>query len=244
MKTPGDLLQALGIAETLGAKRPLAVCLDFDGTVTTRDAVLATLDRYGAPEWKLWEARWRRGEMSSRDCMRRQFETVRASLEEVVQTVTEIEIRPGFREFIAWCEKRDVPVIILSDGLDLCIRAILDGAGLSRLPVVANHGEIEGRRFRTSFPYHNEACTQCGTCKCSFVEALRARAEHLVYVGDGHSDRCASAKADTLFARDDLARMCKAKGYRYLPFTDFYGLRADIQDLLSRLEAHPHPPRP
>ena len=53
--------------------------LDFDGTITRRDAVDAILEAYADPKWLTLEAEWRAGRMGSRDCLQAQMALVRAT---------------------------------------------------------------------------------------------------------------------------------------------------------------------
>jgi len=47
--------------------------LDFDGTISRRDAVDAILETYADPKWLTFEAEWSAGRIGSRDCLRAQM---------------------------------------------------------------------------------------------------------------------------------------------------------------------------
>lgn len=53
-----------------------------------------------------------------------------------------IEFDPGFKPFYEWCQSHDIPVVILSSGMEPLIRALLTSlvgaAASSAIPIVAN----------------------------------------------------------------------------------------------------------
>src|SRR5438876_1154800 len=46
------------------------IFLDFDGTITRRDAIDAILDAYADPQWLDIEDAWKSGRIGSRECLR------------------------------------------------------------------------------------------------------------------------------------------------------------------------------
>src|SRR5712672_3807318 len=102
--------------------------LDFDGTITQRDAVDAILEVYADPEWLTFEAEWRAGRIGSRDCLRAQMSLVRASRKQIDSLLDEIGIDEDLVALLEMCALQEIPVHIISDGFDYCIRRILSGA--------------------------------------------------------------------------------------------------------------------
>src|SRR6267378_2362950 len=102
--------------------------LDFDGTITRRDAVDAILETYADPKWLSFEAEWRAGRIGSRDCLRAQMALVRASRKQMDALLDEIGIDEGLVALLQMCAMEDIPAHIISDGFDYCIRRILCGA--------------------------------------------------------------------------------------------------------------------
>jgi 2-hydroxy-3-keto-5-methylthiopentenyl-1-phosphate phosphatase len=96
------------------------------------------------------------------------------------------------------------------------------------IAVFANHAEMTARGLVITFPYADEACSDCGNCKRKHLRDLRRLYERVIYIGDGFSDRCASQEADILFAKSHLAEICEAAGRDYVPFDGF-------ADILARL---------
>src|SRR5256885_11674257 len=103
--------------------------LDFDGTISRRDAVDAILEAYADERWIELEEEWRAERMGSRDCLQAQMALVRATKRQLDALLDEIGIDEGFARVLETCAAHNVPAHIISDGLDYCIHRILSRAG-------------------------------------------------------------------------------------------------------------------
>ena len=214
---------------------------DFDGTITPVDTTDRILIRLAPPAWEAIERDWVSGQIDAARCMRDQIGLLDVSLTEIDAVLDAIPLSPGFLETIAWAEARRLPITIVSDGVDYFIRRILSRHGLDRLDVVANR-LLEGTasRWRLAQPFGAADCGS-GVCKCMAVDALGG-GETIVFVGDGRSDFCVSAKADLLFATGRLQAHCRAQHISFIPFTSFTDVLAAlrrIHDLPLRVPAEP-----
>ena len=97
-------------------KNRLAVICDFDGTITKLDVGHSIYTRFGDERWEEINKRWRRGEMSSRDCLIGEYSLMDASEQEVRDYVSEMEIDAGFIDLVATCRDNNIPIAIASDG--------------------------------------------------------------------------------------------------------------------------------
>src|ERR1700704_1189641 len=88
--------------------------LDFDGTISRRDAVDAILETYAEPKWLAFEADWRAGRIGSRDCLRAQMSLVRASQKQIDGLLDEIGIDEELVALLEVCVARGIPVHIIS----------------------------------------------------------------------------------------------------------------------------------
>ena len=133
--------------------------LDFDGTISRRDAVDAILETYADPKWLTFESEWQAGRMGSRDCLRAQMSLVRASRKQIDALLDDIGIDEFLVPLLEMCAMQHIPVHIISDGFDYCIRRILSGAGkrvaalLRGGRVCAGHLESRGHLWRTEFSF-------------------------------------------------------------------------------------------
>jgi 2-hydroxy-3-keto-5-methylthiopentenyl-1-phosphate phosphatase len=190
------------------------VILDWDGTVTVDDTLIVALREFG--DWQVYldaAGALRRGEITLHEEIRRDAESIKAPIGEVVDWLVEnLELRPGFHELA----EAQTPTIVSSNFRQL-IEPILAREGLE-LEVRANSVTWEPEGWRATFR-NGDACGTCGE-PCKRAD-LPTNGE-IVYVGDGYSDRCAARAADRIFARDGLARYLEEQGVSFEPFEDLY----------------------
>ena len=193
---------------------------DWDGTITERDSLLMVLEQFG--DWeecrRLGEQLFR-GEITLREEIDRQFATVTAPLDEVVEWVVEnVRVRPGLPELV----ERFQPLVV-SSGFHELIDPVLAREGVT-VELQANRVEPRADGWR---PIWRElpVCAVCGQpCKRS---SLPENGE-VVYIGDGYSDRCAALTADRIFARRGLAAYLDEQGIAYEPFDDLHEIAAAL----------------
>ena len=196
------------------------VFCDFDGTITLVDATDAVLETFARPAWREWEERWVNGEITSQECLSRQVELIRADRETLVRFAADLPIDEGILELDRRCAKQHIPLTIVSDGLDLLVEAVLRRHGLLHIPVFSNHLRWDEQGIPSlSFPFSAPGCESgAGTCKCLLTRASECSSWRTVYIGDGRSDQCVSARKHMLFAKGSLRRWCESQGVAYLPF--------------------------
>ncbi len=212
------------------------VLLDFDGTVSLEDHGLAAMERYSPVEgWEI-EMRWRRGEISSMECLRRQYGLLELAPEEFAAFVDSVKLDASFPELVALCREKRAALAILSDGLDLYVNRHLEREGLSDLEVYSNHAWFEGRKIQVQFPHRSEQCAQCGNCKTAHLFRLRRGRDRTIYIGDGYSDLCPARYADVVLAKDVLAETMAREGRRYYPFADLSEVIRTLTDGVAAWE--------
>lgn len=213
----------------------MRIFCDFDGTISEVDTTDRILSLFADPAWEAIEADWVAGRIAASDCMRAQVGLIRAGEAELDAALDAIGLSPGFTEFVAWAEDADLPLTIVSDGVDRFIHRILERHGLPRLPVISNRlvGAIQARELDQ--PWRRRGCAAgSGVCKCAVIEAsASAEAGPVVFVGDGRSDFCASGRADILFAKAALADYAAQRGLAFHPFEDFHDVTARLAPMVE-----------
>lgn len=205
--------------------RPWAVVCDFDGTATVEDLADGLSMAYAGEEaWRRAEAEFQAGAISFEALLRRIFEPIRVTPDELRDFVrAHGRFRPGFERLVRTCRERSIPFTLVSGGLDLYIAPALERlpedlrAGLE---VRANHAERTAGGLRLTFPWKDApgSCGTCGSCKGAVVKAFQARGYRVAAVGDGNADRCAAREADRVFARGRLLEWCRREGLACEPF--------------------------
>jgi 2-hydroxy-3-keto-5-methylthiopentenyl-1-phosphate phosphatase len=208
--------------------------VDFDGTIALDDTTDLLLERFADPAWREVEADWVAGRIGSRECLARQIDLVRAAPEAVDALANDAAFDPGFPAFVRYCQNHDIPVTVVSDGLDRVAQTVLARAGVE-LPLLANRLEWLGEdRWRLTFPYAVADCrSRAGHCKCVALTETPYALRFLI--GDGRSDFCAAESADLVLAKGKLAEHCRTAALPHIPFADF----AEATTLLAEWITNP-----
>lgn len=215
----------------------MQVFCDFDGTISVVDTTDHVLNRLAAPDWEALETDWLAGRIDAAACMRGQVALIGGSDAELDAALDAVEIDPGFPEFAAWCADHDIPLVIVSDGVDYFIRRVLGRYGLADLPIVSNRLAGQAGARRLNQPFRRVGCAAgAGVCKCEAADPP-TRVEPLVYIGDGRSDFCVSARADVLFAKDALATYAEGRGRAHHAFETFHDITATLSAMVEARRA-------
>jgi len=211
------------------AAKKWAVLTDFDGTITREDVAEAILEEFAPPEWWEIEELHRARTIGTRESMVRQFALVKAREEDLLAFVDRhAELDETFKPFVSFCYREKIMVEIVSEGLDLYVHHLLRTWGFD-IPVRTNHVTFEDGRARISYPYADATCTLCGTCKLLRLFELRTEGYKVAYVGDGHSDLCPAIEADLVFAKAELADLCREEAIDFIPFDRFSDVRRRLE---------------
>ncbi len=208
------------------------VLLDFDGTVAPDDPTDRLLERFADPAWRLIEAEWQAGRITSRACMQRQAALLRATPDELDAAIGQVRLDPGFPGFIAFCRHRGVDVTIVSDGFDRVVEAALQRACLT-VSFFANALQWQGGdRWHLALPYRRGDCrTGAANCKCAHGAWDDGRS---IVIGDGRSDFCMAERAAYVIAKGALAEFCRARGLPHAPFASFDDATRRLAEWIDR----------
>ena len=210
----------------------MRIFCDFDGTISINDTTDVILNQFALPEWEAIETQWKQGFIGSAECMQKQIGLIRTSKVKLDSALDSQEIDPYFPSFIKFCEKQNLPVTVISDGVDYFIQRILARHSLSQLPIIANRFNIMPQdTYSLSSPYTNPECRfKTGVCKC---QQLALHGGMSIFVGDGRSDFCAATKADLVFAKTSLAIFCEQQNILYIPYQNFTDVQRELNHVLS-----------
>jgi len=199
--------------------------VDFDGTITEQDLLDEIALTFGDEQvYREVDEALDEDSLTLHEVIRREFEPVRAPLEEVQRWVLEnVRVRPGFREIVELACERGWRFVIVSSGFRELIEPVLEREGLTGVELLSNTVDARPDGWEVQFRV-SEICETCGQpCKRSTAAALADGGE-LVYVGDGYSDRCAAESADLVFARRGLASYLEEQGAPFERFEDFHSI--------------------
>jgi 2,3-diketo-5-methylthio-1-phosphopentane phosphatase len=195
---------------------------DFDGTVTKEDVIDRILEEFADPAWREIEQSWVIGDIGSRDCLATQTRLIKAKKKDLFEFVEGIAIDETFIDFAIYCKNKNIKIAVLSDGVDLFIKSILNRWGLKDIEVFSNGLAHTNGHFEMTFPYFRKDCSsQSGICKCRVMEELSSPEEINVLVGDGRSDFCVASRAYLTFAKSTLLDFCGSEKIPYIEYREF-----------------------
>jgi 2-hydroxy-3-keto-5-methylthiopentenyl-1-phosphate phosphatase len=191
--------------------------LDWDGTITVRDSLVAAVHALGDPS--VYDGGIQDAFGSYGEALAAEVATLRVSAEEAAAWAVEnVEVSPGFHELV----DRYQPIVV-SSGLPQLILPVLGREGVE-VEVRSNFADPSSDGWRVKFR-HEGLCPVCGDrCKRRSLPDGRP----LVFVGDGWSDRCASLAADRVFARTGLATYLDEQGVAYEPYDTLHDVAAAL----------------
>jgi 2-hydroxy-3-keto-5-methylthiopentenyl-1-phosphate phosphatase len=165
---------------------------------------------------------------------------VRAAPRELDRLLAAVELDTGLGALLETCARADIPVSIISDGFDYCIRRILRAGEpravklLRGTRVCASHlVHAGGGRWRAEFPFFRAACAHgCATCKPAVMEMLNPREATTIFAGDGLSDAYAAREADFVFAKKSLARLCGERAIDFISYDTLADVAARLEEIV------------
>ncbi|KAI0063849.1 hypothetical protein BV25DRAFT_1869613 [Artomyces pyxidatus] len=216
--------------------KKFVVLSDWDGTITTYDSNDYMTDNlgYGKDKRRQGNKDILSGKLTFRDAFREMLESVSAnghSFEECKQILKDnIKLDPGFRDFFKYCKAQDIPVIIVSSGMEPLIRAVISnliGDDAKDIEIISNHVDIHADGT-WSIKYRHPS-SGYGHDKSQAILPYRQLDDPplLFFFGDGVSDMSAAKHADVLFVKEkengenDLAAYCTNEGIKHVLFDDF-----------------------
>lgn len=216
--------------------KPIIFC-DFDGTVTANDNIIAILTEFDPPGWEKVKDQILDQSISIREGVAKMFSLLPVSAkDEIISYVLEqAEIREGFSDFVAYTKKQELPLYIVSGGIDFFVYPLLEPFGPFD-GIYCNSADFSGDLIKLEFPHGcDENCTSqgCGCCKPSVIRELLDTGSKSIVIGDSISDWEAAKEADFVIARDLLAEKCQEAGIRYKPFETFHEVIAIVDEYIG-----------
>lgn len=227
---------------------PIAVLVDYDGTIAQVDVSDTLMAEFVTAEWEAEAARYDAGLSGSRRLMEWEIGLITAPFPALAALAAAQPHDPGFAPFVARARDERIPVEVVSDGFGFFIPPALEALGVGDLPVVtADTRRGSDGRPTIDFPNGHPTCFVCGTCKRARVLAWKATGRAVVFIGDGESDRYAAAYADAVFAKHSLVRLCIENGWPFQRWTEFAEIEAWLGEVVAAWradQATPRLPRP
>ena len=193
---------------------------DFDGTITKEDVSFLLLDAFADGDWRQLLTEYIEGKIPVGYFNTKAFAMVKADRQAMVELARrKVEIRPGFNRLLDCCRQNSFPLVIVSNGLDFYIEAILKDVGAEAIEVFAAQTRFSPSGLEVKYVGPDGSQLQKGF-KEAYTRLFLGRGYQVVYVGNGPSDMPAAELAYRTFATDELLTLCKEANHSCIPFTD------------------------
>lgn len=219
----------------ISSSRP-AVLTDFDDTAAVQNVAEMLLTKFGDPTWHDVRQRFRDKELTLNEYQEITFRNIqadRATMQDYVKQ--NASLRPYFKEMWHYCRESQVPLAVVSQGLDFYIEALLEKEGCGPVPIHAVNTRFGAKGINYEYRYAVPGKESLGNSKGVVVDSYREQGHYIVYVGDGMSDFEAATRADLVFAHRVLADECERQEIPFRPFTDFGDVLEAVEEMTTGL---------
>ncbi|QKS69881.1 2-hydroxy-3-keto-5-methylthiopentenyl-1-phosphate phosphatase [Paenalkalicoccus suaedae] len=204
-------------------RTPIIFC-DFDGTITTKDNIIAIMKEFAPPKWEPIKDDILAQRVSIKEGVGRMFDLLDTSKkQEIISFVQQSTIRDGFADFVAHTNKEDIPLHIVSGGIDFFVQPMLESYELNG-NIYCNGSDFSGDTIRITWPHacDDQCDNDCGCCKPSILRTYPKNDYYRIVIGDSITDLEAAKLADHVFVCGDfLEEKCKELRLPYTRFADF-----------------------
>jgi 2-hydroxy-3-keto-5-methylthiopentenyl-1-phosphate phosphatase len=202
---------------------------DFDGTITEADVSFLLLDTFAEGDWRQLLRKYKEHEISVGEFNTRAFAMVKADKQTLLGAIEgKVKTRAGFHELLDYCSRRDFRLVIVSNGLDLYIKAILGGIGLGNIEVHAAQSSFHSRGMRVQYIGPDGRQLE-SSLKEAYIKSFLGQGYRVIYVGDGDSDILAAKYAHHIFARGELLAYCRENNLKSKPFDSFTDVVRELE---------------
>ncbi len=202
---------------------------DFDGTIIEEDASLLLLDAFANGDWRHLLQQYRECKITVNQLNNRAFAMIKAHEQTLLDFLKKsVKIRAGFHELIACCQRKRFRLVIVSNGLDFYIKAILNDLGQDNIQVFAAQTQFSPNSIETKYigPEGNQLEDNF---KQAYIRSFLKEGYRVIYIGDGLSDFPPAKEAYQVFATGELLDCCQKTNLDCTPF-------ADLNDVVKGLE--------
>jgi 2-hydroxy-3-keto-5-methylthiopentenyl-1-phosphate phosphatase len=190
---------------------------DFDGTITVGDVSFLLLDKYANGDWRSLRDEYKNKRITVGQFNTAAFKLVaqdRPTLERFV--LDNYSLRPGFFDLLNCCHDKGIRFVIVSNGLDFYIKAIMKHLALDGVEIYAAQTTFAPSSIDTVYRDPAGNSVDDGF-KEAYTRHFINQGYRIIYAGNGVSDLPAARLADRIFAIESLAEALEKEVYPFNP---------------------------
>jgi 2-hydroxy-3-keto-5-methylthiopentenyl-1-phosphate phosphatase len=214
----------------MSTMKTLVQC-DFDGTVTEEDASFFLLDAFAQGDWRRLLREYKEHRISVGEFNTEAFAMVKDDKARLLEVLKDkVKVRTGLHELVNYCLKKGFRFVIVSNGLDFYIKAVLKDIGLENIEVHAAQASFHPEGMKVQYVGPDGERLEDGF-KEAYIKSFLKLGYRVIYMGNGDSDVAPVKYAHHVFATGELLAYCRENNLKYKPFENFIDVVRDI-DLL------------
>jgi 2-hydroxy-3-keto-5-methylthiopentenyl-1-phosphate phosphatase len=204
---------------------------DFDGTITEEDASFFILDAFAQGDWRRLLVEYKEHRISVGEFNTRAFAMVKADKHRLLEALQgNVKVRAGFHDLVDYCLNKGLRFVIVSNGLDFYIRAVLKDLRLGDLEVHAAQASFHPAGMKVRYVDPDGKMVNDGF-KEAYMESFLRLGYKVIYMGNGDSDVAPAKQAHRVFATGDLLAYSKENNLNCKPFKDFREVVEDLEQM-------------
>jgi len=204
---------------------------DFDGTVTEEDISFLLLDVFAQGDWRRLLRDYKEHVISVGEFNTRAFAMVKADKDRLLAALEgRFKVRAGFQEMVNYCLRQGFRLVIVSNGLDFYIRAVLKSLGLTDIQVYSAQASFHPEGMKVQYVGPDGRRLEDGF-KEVFIQSFLKLGYRVIYIGNGDSDVAPAKYAHHVFATGDLLAYSKKNNLHCRPFENFRDVVRELKQV-------------
>jgi 2-hydroxy-3-keto-5-methylthiopentenyl-1-phosphate phosphatase len=201
---------------------------DFDGTITEEDISFFLLDAFAQRDWRRLLREYKEHRISVGEFNTKAFAMVKADKHMLLEALKgNVKVRAGFHELVNYCLERGFRLVIVSNGLDFYIRAVLKDLRLRNIEVYAAQASFHPEGMKVQYVGPDGKRLEDGF-KEAYTQSFLKLGYKVIYIGNGDSDVAPAKYAHHVFATGDLLAYCRENNLKYKPFETFIDIVREL----------------
>jgi len=201
---------------------------DFDGTITEEDASFFLLDTFAQGDWRRLLRDYKEHRISVGEFNTKAFAMVKDDKPTLLEALKgKVKVRAGLHGLVNYCLREGFRLVIVSNGLDFYIKAVLKDLGLENIEVHAAQASFHPEGMKVQYVGPDGERLEDGF-KEAYIKSFLKLGYRVIYIGNGDSDFAPAKYAHYVFATGDLLAYCKDNNLKYKPFENFIDVVREI----------------
>lgn len=209
--------------------RSMVFC-DFDGTITAVETFVAMFKAFAPDVSSQVLPQIYHRQITLRQGVRQILESIPSRCYPDILEFTRSQLtRPGFIELLDFLDAHQVPLVVVSGGLQGMVEVVLGNLVQRVQAVHAIEVNTSHEYLQINSPY------EAGTEMVAKVNVIKQYSNqygeiHAIAIGDSLTDLNMALYAPIVFARDRLAEYLDQHQKAYIPWNDFFDVRDQLTE--------------